>query len=92
MWHEVEVWEEDFCWAFPVEGLSGSCVESPCDGVEFFLGELAEVFSFGQILAQESVGVFVDSSLPRAVWVGEVDLDTSFSVSSACRVISFPRS
>jgi len=35
----------------------------------------AEVFSFGQELADESVGVFIDAALPGRVRVGEVDLD-----------------
>ena len=75
VFHEVEVGEEDFCWALPVEGLAGSGVERPCDGVEVVLGVATEVVSLGEILAQQAVGVFVDAALPWAVWVGEVDLD-----------------
>jgi hypothetical protein len=36
----------------------------------------AEVFAFGQELADESVGVFVDAALPGRVRVGKVDLDS----------------
>ena len=60
--------------------------------VEFVLGVSAEVVSFGEILAYQAVGVFVDAALPWAVWVGEVDLDAGVAVSSRWRVISFPRS
>ena len=51
VFHEVEVGEEDFCWALPVEGLTGSGVERPCDGVEVVLGVATEVVSLGEILA-----------------------------------------
>jgi len=36
----------------------------------------AEAFAFGQQLADESVGVFVDAALPGRVRVGKVDLDS----------------
>ena len=39
------------------------------------LGVNAEVFAFGEELADESVGVLVDAALPGRVRVGEVDLD-----------------
>ena len=35
----------------------------------------AEVFSLRQELADESIGVFIDSALPGRVRVGEVELD-----------------
>jgi len=38
-------------------------------------GLQAEVFSLGQVVSQEAVGIFVDAALPRAMRVGEVDLD-----------------
>jgi len=42
--------------------------------VELLLAERREVGAFGQVLAQQAVGVLVDAALPRAVRVGEVDL------------------
>jgi hypothetical protein len=36
----------------------------------------AEVFAFGQKLADELVGVFVDAALPGRVRVGKVDFDS----------------
>ena len=36
----------------------------------------AEVFAFGQELADESIGVFVDDALPGRVRIGKVDLDS----------------
>ena len=35
----------------------------------------AEVGALGQILPDESIGVFIAAALPRAVRVGEVDFD-----------------
>ena len=68
-------WEEEFCGCFPAEGFAWSCVEQHGDIVELFLGEDAEIAAFGQVLAEQAVGIFVDAALPWAVRVGEVDLD-----------------
>jgi hypothetical protein len=66
--------EEEFCWCFPTEGLSRPRVELPCDVVELLLGEQGQVRSFGQVLAQQTVGVFADAPLPWGVWMHEVDM------------------
>ena len=44
--------------------------------VEVSLGEGGHVGAFGEVLAEEPVGVLVGSSLPRGFGVTEVDLDT----------------
>src|SRR5215204_1300441 len=56
-----------------VEGLSGSGVEALGDGVEVGLGELGQGGAFGEVLAQQPIGVLVRAALPGAVRVGEVD-------------------
>ena len=43
------------------------------DGVAVALGERAEVCAFGEVLADQSVGVFVCAAFPGLVWMGEVD-------------------
>ena len=49
--------------------LTRSVVELPGDGVEVILGEPGQVSAFGQVLAQEPVGVFVAAALPGAMRV-----------------------
>ena len=39
------------------------------------LGELGHVGVFGEVLTQRSVGVLIGSTLPRRLWVTEIDLD-----------------
>ena len=51
-----------------VEGVGGL--------VEVFLGDQAHVGAFGEVLAEEPVGVFVGASLPRGLGVTEVDVDS----------------
>ena len=61
---------ECFCWGSVVEGGSGAVVELVGDGVEVGL-VAGDGGSFGQVAADEPVGVFVGSSLPGAVGVSE---------------------
>ena len=56
------------------------------------LGVNAEVFAFGEKLADESVGVFVDTALPGSVGIGEVDLDPGIGGEGLVQAISLPRS
>jgi hypothetical protein len=67
---------EDFGWFESAECLSWTIVEFVGDGVEFGLRVARQVGSFGEILTQESVGVFVATALPGCVWVTEVDIDS----------------
>jgi hypothetical protein len=50
-------------WGFVAKGLSWPCIEFPCDGIEFGLGDVREPGAFGEILAQEAVGVFIAAAL-----------------------------
>src|SRR5258708_11134185 len=56
-------------------GSARSGVQAVGDGVEFVLTVDREIRALGQVLAQQPVGVLTGAALPRAVRVGEVDLD-----------------
>lgn len=40
---------------------------------EFLMRDIAQVHAFGQVLANESIGLFVGAALPRAVGIAEED-------------------
>ena len=61
---------ECFCWGAVAEGGSGAVARFVGDGVEVGL-VVGDGGSFGQVAADEPVGVFVGSSLPGAVGVSE---------------------
>ena len=56
--------------------FAGSVVELVDGGLELGVGDGGEVGAFGEVLAQQTVGVLVAAALPGGVGVGEVDLDT----------------
>ena len=64
---------ECFCWGAVAEGGSGAVVELVGDGVEVGL-VAGDGGSFGQVSADEPVGVFVGSSLPRMMWKWKIKL------------------
>ena len=64
---------ECFCGGAVAEGYSGAVARLLGDGVEVVL-VAGDGGSFGQVSADESVGVFVGSSLPGAVGVSEKHL------------------
>src|SRR5439155_7847747 len=57
------------------QALAGPGVEFVGDGVKFCFGDGAEVGALVVVLAQQPVGVLVDSALPGGVWVTEDDVD-----------------
>ena len=61
-----------------MEGVSGArpAVQTVGNGVKFVLTVDGKVGAFGQILAQQAVGVFTRAALPWAVRVAEVHLHT----------------
>jgi hypothetical protein len=63
-----------------VEALAWALVELVGDGVEFELGDLAEVGALGEVLAQQPVGVLIGAALPGGVRIAEVDLDVGADV------------
>jgi hypothetical protein len=46
------------------------------DGIELLLGVDVQVWSLGQVSAQQAIGVLLDAHLPRAVGMGKEHLDT----------------
>jgi len=74
----------------PAEGLAGAGVEGGGDGVEVAGAVSAQVGALGEVLAQQAVGVLVGATLPRAVRVGEVDLDAGVDAQPRVLAISAP--
>ena len=58
----------------PVECLAWSAVERRSDRLELLRGVSGEVGAFGEVLAEQAVGVLVCASLPRALRVTEIHL------------------
>ena len=58
---------------FPAECFSRPTVECSSHRVEFVPRVSGQIGALGEVLAQETIGVLVGASLPRAVWVAEVD-------------------
>jgi hypothetical protein len=57
----------------PAEGLAWPAVEGVRNGVEIVSGVSRQIGALREVLAKQSVGVLVGSSLPRALGVTEVD-------------------
>src|SRR5438309_5739672 len=62
-----------------VVSCTRAAVQTVGDGVEFVLTVDRKVRAFGQILSQQSVGVFAGTPLPWAVRVAEVHLHAGCS-------------
>ena len=58
-----------------VETFSRARVQPMGDGIQLTLGVTGQVRPFGQVLAQQAIGVFVGATLPGAVRLGKEDLD-----------------
>ena len=65
---------EGFGGGLPAEGFAGSTVQSRGDGGQVVPGVSAEVGAFGEVLAEETVGVLVGPTLPWCLGVAEVDI------------------
>ena len=61
-------------WCFPAEGRPWPCVEFQRDGIELSLGDVRQIRTLGEVLAQQAVGVLVGAALPRTAGITEVDL------------------
>jgi hypothetical protein len=53
------------CWGLVLQGFSRSFVKLTCDGAEFSLAKARYVSAFGEVLAKQSVGIFIATALPR---------------------------
>jgi hypothetical protein len=63
----------DFDRTLEVEALKRTHVQLQCNGIQLFLAVSRLVRSLGQVLADQTVDVFVAATLPRAVRVAEVN-------------------
>src|SRR5260370_14796600 len=63
------------CWGLIEQGLSGPFIELPCYRAEFGLAMEGQIGAARQVLAQQSVGVFVRAALPGRPRVTKIDLD-----------------
>jgi len=66
---------EFLSWGLSVQDDAGSAVEAVLDGLDLGVGDVGEAGAFGEVLADQAVGVLVGGALPGAVGVGEVDRD-----------------
>lgn len=53
--------------------LTGAVVEFVGDPVAVVVGDVGHVRALGDVLADQSVGVFIGSALPGVVGLGEVE-------------------
>src|SRR4051812_21194703 len=65
---------EDFGRSEEAKDSARPVVQRVLDGSELSLSDGAEIHAFGQVLADEAIGVLVGAPLPRAVWVAEEDV------------------
>ena len=76
MFLEVEtIRREQLSRASETQRLAWSGVQPPGNRVQLFLAEGTQVTTLWQVLPQQTIGVFVDAALPRAVRIGKVHLD-----------------
>ena len=64
---------ESFSGSPPAKRLAWASVQRKRDSVQGFTAMPMKIGAFGEVLAQEPVGVLVRSALPRAVRIAEVD-------------------
>ena len=57
---------EDFVGGEEAEDSARPVVEGVLDGGELSLGDGAEVHVFGQVIADEAIGILIGAALPRA--------------------------
>ena len=82
----------DFQGGGNVETLPRAHVHAIGDGVPLTLCVAQQVCALGQILAQQSIRVFVGAALPRAVGSGKEHPNRQPLPRRSCSAISFPRS
>src|SRR6476620_11936090 len=66
---------KSLCWCFKLQGLTWSFVELTRHVLQIGLRVHGQVGSFGKVLSQQAIGVFVRSPLPRALRIAEVNID-----------------
>ena len=63
------------CWDLVLQGLSWPLVELSRNGAQLGLAEGRHINTFGKVLPQKAVVVFVATPLPRGLWVAKIDVD-----------------
>ncbi len=82
---------EGFRGCLPAEHFPGTAVDRGGDGFDLLGGPSGQVGAFGEVLAQQAVGVLVRAALPGRARVGEedrdpgLDLETRRKLTSPCR-------
>ena len=65
----------DFQGRREVQTFSGARIQPMGNGVQLSLGIAGQVCPFGQVLAQQPIGILIGAALPGAVRIGKKDLD-----------------
>lgn len=66
---------EDFSRGLIAENAPRAFIQEIGDSVKFVLRGGGQIGAFGEILANQAVGIFIAAPLPGAVRIGEIDLD-----------------
>src|SRR3974377_1248376 len=66
---------KSLCWGFKSQGLAWSLVELACHFVQMGLGVHRQVRSLRKVLSQQTIGVLIGTTLPRALRIAEVNID-----------------
>lgn len=80
----------DFDRTFEAEAFARPDIQLIGNRIQLFLAVDRQVRTFGQILADQAVDVFVAAALPGAVRIAEADRHPIFWVICAWRTISRP--
>ena len=65
---------EDFVGRLEAEDFARAVVQGMLNGSEFLMRDVAQVHAFGQEFADQAVGIFVGTALPRAVGIAKEDV------------------
>src|SRR3974377_352988 len=66
---------KSLCWGFKSQGLAWSLVELACHFVQMGLLVHRQVRSLRKVLSQQTIGVLIGTTLPRALRIAEVNIN-----------------
>src|SRR3974390_1197440 len=66
---------KSLCWGFKSQGLAWSLVELACHFVQMGLCVHRQGRSLRKVLSQQTIGVLIGTTLPRALRIAEVNID-----------------
>lgn len=78
-------------WRLEIESFPGPIVEPIGDELHIVISECGKVAAFGQMLAYQTVSIFVVSALPRAMGIGLSKQADFFLIRSRAFGISLSR-